>query len=237
MAILGTASRSAPPRWRIENAVHPNPHSMQTSPKGLLALTLTAGLAITAASAQSLNFIVFESAGANASDLDEISLNAHLFNTVDGVEIQIANTSVPGNDWVTNDVPTITSLFFEDENSLLIAPSFNGSDSIGVVSFNYDDGGNLPGGKNIAFDTIFSFRAAPSPVLNGIDPNEVGSFKFTGSDYDTVLTAFNSGDIRIGAHVQQIDDFGSASVVTVVPEPGTSVLALLGVAALFRRKR
>jgi hypothetical protein len=202
----------------------------------ICCITVLATIATTInANAQSWDFTVFESAGADTSDLDEISLSAHLFNTVDGVEIRIANTSVPGDDWVTNDMPTITSLFFEDGDSLLIAPSFNAAGSIGGVSYDYSPGGSLPGGDPIAFDTVFTFKAKPSPVNNGIDPNEVGSFTFTGSDYGTVLAAINNGEIRVGAHVQQIN--GSDSASYVVPEPGTGVLALLGVAALLRRKR
>lgn len=206
--------------------------------KNIFCITVLSTMATTlVASAQSLDFTVFESSGANAADLDEISLSAHLFDTVDGVEIQIANNSTPGDAWVTTDMPTITSLFFEDGDGLLIAPSFNAAGSIGTVDYEYASGGNLPGGESIAFESVFSFKASPSPVNNGIDPNEVGSFTFTGSDYAAVLAALNSGEVRIGAHVQQIGADGSGSVSYVIPEPGTSMLALFGALALFRRKR
>lgn len=207
------------------------------APKGLVPIALALGLAVTAANAQSLDFVVFESDGADGPDLDQISLSAHLFRLGDGVEIQVANTSTPGDNWVTSDTPTITSLFFQDSGNLLIAPSFNAAGSIGTVDYRRESRGNLPGGRRIGYATVFSFSPKPSPVINGVDPDEVASFTFTGSDYDAVLAAINRGEIRIGAHVQQIDDDGSASFVTPIPEPGTGMLALFGLAAVLRRRR
>ena len=214
---------------------------MKTSPlsKGLLALVITTGLSMTSLPAQNLDFLAFETEGARAADIEEISLAAHLLDTGTGVEIRIANTSTPGDAWVTRYVPTITTLFFEDAGGLLIAPSFNAAGSIGIINYTLQAGGNLPGGNNIGFDTLFAFKSARPPVVNGVDPNETASFLFEGSSYVDVMAALNSGDIRIGAHVQQIGECAedSASFVTQVPEPGTTLLALLGTLLVLRRRR
>jgi len=207
-------------------------------PKALLVMAFTAGLSMTSASAQSWDFAVFESSGAKSGNLNQITLAAHLIDTGSGVEIQVANDSVPGGGWISTWTPTITSLYFENASELLIAPSFNAVGSIGGIDYDLRSGGNLPGGRNIDFGTAFSFRPDSPPVVNGVNPSEMASFVFAGSSYAEVLAALNRGEIRIGAHVQQIgphDD--SASFVTQVPEPGSALLALLGTLLLLRRQR
>ncbi|MBX3364640.1 MAG: hypothetical protein KF866_07735 [Phycisphaeraceae bacterium] len=81
---------------------------------------------------------------------------------------------------------------------------------------------------------IFSAGATPPPSMNGLSPGETMtiSFDLTGATVADVLDALNSGSFRIAQHVISIGEF---SVWTITPAP--SALALLGLAAVGRRRR
>ena len=110
---------------------------------------------------------------------------------------------------------------------------------------------NFPGGNNIGFDTTFSFGAKnPSPQW-GIEAGE--SFQMlVDLTEPRVAAEFMQGlgtkSVRVGLHVQALEDGGSLSLVSTppggggeVPEPGT--MALLGSALMggmgwsWRRRR
>jgi hypothetical protein len=187
----------------------------------------------------SLDFVPFEFSGlANVSDLDHINVEALVAPAPGGVSIGIFNQSMPGDPGVTSTNPTVTRIFFEDRAGALgNSPSVQSSS--GVVSFVRNDGANLPGGNNIDFETSIAFTAAAPRPRNGLDPGESIVFFFGGSDYNSVLAGIVSGDFRVGLHVQEIGACAedSAAFVTVIPEPGSALLGLLGALMLLRRRR
>jgi hypothetical protein len=187
----------------------------------------------------SLDFVPFEFGGvSNVSDLDYIDLEALIAPEPGGVSIGIFNQSRPGDPGVTSTNPTVTRIFLEDRAGVLgNSPSV--SSSSGVVSFVRSDGANLPGGNNIDFETGIAFTAAAPRPMNGLDPGESIVFFFGGSVYDSVVASIVSGDFRIGLHVQEIGACAedSAAFVTVIPEPGSALLGMLGALMLLRRRR
>lgn len=187
----------------------------------------------------SLDFVPFEFSGvSNVSDLDYIDLEALIAPATGGVSIGIYNISTPGDPGVTSTSPTVTRIFFEDRAGVLgNSPSV--LSSAGGVSFVRSDGANLPGGNNIDFEVDFAFTAAPPRPRNGLDPGESIVFRFGGADYDSVVASIVSGDFRVGLHLQEIGVCAedSAAFVTVIPEPGSALLSLLGALMLLRRCR
>jgi len=209
--------------------------------KGRIALAtgMLALFGLSSVNAQtSLDFVPFETGGvSNVSDLDFIDLEALIVSVAGGVTIEISNKSTIGDPYITSTQPTVTKIFFEDRAGTL------GNDvsivgSTGVVSFDRNDGANLPGGNSIGFLVDTAFTATPPPTTNGLDPGESVVFLFSGSVYDALVASIVSGDFRIALHVQQIGMNGedSAAFVTV-PEPGSALLGLLGTLLLLRRRR
>lgn len=160
---------------------------------------------------------------------------------------KIANTSNNSqSSWVSGTQPTITNIYFEDSLDLLSSPSiitFTAVAPDNAVSYSVAaDGGNLPAGQNVGFDSDYLFQTNPPPSKNGLDPGESLTVAFQSLEtYSDLLGAINSGDLRIGLHVQEIGTRGaSASFVNVqaVPEPGGALLlGAVGVILLVRRRR
>lgn len=161
----------------------------------------------------------------------------------------IANTSTSSlSPWVNGTRPTITDIYFDDSSlNLLSSPTIVGSitappDNSVSYSVATPGTGNLPGGNNVGFDESYLFNTNPPPSKNGIDPGEVLTVSFQSSQgYAAILGALNSGDLRIGMHVQEIGTQGaSATFVSTqaVPEPGSALLVgVVGVILLVRRRR
>jgi hypothetical protein len=109
---------------------------------------------------------------------------------------------------------------------------------------------NLPGGQNVDF--VASASADSNPRRLGVMENGVNAasewlalhFTFLGAHtIDDVTAALNSGDFRVGVHIQGLPDGGSDSYV-LVPEPTTVIAGALlllpfGVSTLriLRKKR
>lgn len=106
------------------------------------------------------------------------------------------------------------------------------------VSFDYDHNANFPGGNSLAapFQTALGVLANHPSPWNGINDSTSSSryewltlrllLDNNGSSWNDLLNAVNSGEFRVGLHVQSIGGkSGSDSYVTApVPEP-TTVLA------------
>lgn len=134
--------------------------------------------------------------------------------------------------------------------------------SFGLVGVDFETG-KWPGPPNVpawndatpSFDTAFSTGAASPPPKNGVNPGEeLGViFDLNGNSVSNVLTSLNSGDARIGLHVQAFDSGGSESFVnssslgsppgapSAAPEPASLLVWGLGMVAgggaLHRRRR
>jgi hypothetical protein len=212
------------------------------------------------ASAQaSLNFSPFEIEGVSqASDLDYIDIDGQVISSVGGVTIGIVNSSIPGDGWITAQIPTITTFLFQDQANVLSSPTLSSASQ--GVSLTQNNNLNLPGGNTIGFTIESGFRANNPSVKKGLDPNEFVYFFFGGSNYEQVLAGLASGQVKIGMHVQEIGLGGddSASYINdlyvapndgggggnsggggpdVIPEPSSALLSLLGAALLLRRRR
>lgn len=198
-----------------------------------LALASLAFL-FTSAHAQTFSFCVFESSDiSDTSLLTPIHINATLTQNGDAVAILIMNDSIPGDDWVTSEVPTITKIAFDDDSGLsLPAPTF--SNGPPDVIFGVDNSLNIPGSNNIGFTTTYGFTADPPPTTTGLDPGEALLVSFADTDIAALEQAINNGDLRIAVHVQQIGSASTddgASFVNKIPEPSSTIL--MGIAALI----
>ena len=188
--------------------------------------------------AQTYSFTTFETGGVGDSGaLAPIQLNATLSQNGTSLNVIISNDSQPGDDWVTSTVPTVTKISFDDNASILPSPTF--ANNPPNVVFHANNSVNIPGSNNIGFDTTYGFSADPPPTTTGIDPGEQFVVSFANLTADEFAKAVNSGDLRIAMHVQQIGKGDwSASYVTQVPEPSSSLLVGIGgILTLIRRRR
>lgn len=138
---------------------------------------------------------------------------------------------------------SISEIYFDDG---LLGPSQVFNSLGGSTSFTGGGAnpGDLPGGGPVGFTATQSFSADAqgNPSL-GVDTAQdiVGIFFGLGAfaDYNAVVDAVNTGDLRFGYHIRSIGVAGeSDSYVSVVPVPAAvwmfgSALGLLG---WFRHK-
>ncbi|MCK5225862.1 MAG: PEP-CTERM sorting domain-containing protein [Planctomycetes bacterium] len=134
----------------------------------------------------------------------------------------------------------ITDVYFDDGTLLEISSVENGP---GVKFSQIATPGELPGANLLDPDFVtsdgFSADSHPQPLKNGVQPGQWVIIHFNLlplGTLDDVIDEMNSGDLRIGIHVQGFPDGGSNSMVTV-PEPATMVLLGLGGLALLRKRR
>jgi hypothetical protein len=129
-----------------------------------------------------------------------------------------------------------------DDNGYLSAPSVN-INNVGTVNFSGGAGNaQLPqGGNNFTTDYAFS-RVPGAGNANGIQAPETLGVRFTGN-YTNVLTALNSGALRLGIHVQALPGGASDSYISSntqdTPEPLTMLAAgaAVGFGTMFKKQR
>ncbi|KIO50330.1 PEP-CTERM sorting domain-containing protein [Nitrosospira sp. NpAV] len=166
--------------------------------------------------------------------------------------IDLGSSQVRFN-FTNNSTSSLTDVYFDDGTLLGIASITYSS---GV---NFSQGAsppNLPGGDSIspAFVTTAGFLAdSNAPVShNGVSQDEWLAIDFNlmgGQTYSDVISALalpnngETGDLRIGLHVQQFaTGGGSESFINIsspVPEPGTyaMLMAGLGLMGFMARRR
>lgn len=138
---------------------------------------------------------------------------------------------------------SITDIYF-DWSSSAFALSSSGSvftDSGAGVSFSWGAAPpDLPGGQGISFVADLAADSDPSAQPNGVNPGEWLNIRFAGESFANVVAGLNSGDLRVGIHVQGFATGGSESFVTTpIPEPETyaMLLAGLGLMGFVARRR
>ena len=143
---------------------------------------------------------------------------------------------------------TITQVYWDDSATPL--PDFSTPTIIPPAGNLWAVGGTppeLPGGSTLVppFGSDFMVSAdSPSPS-NGIGPGEsmeVVMAMASGKTYIEVINAINTGDLRVGIHVQGVAPTGGSVALyndpsLAVPEPGTALLLGSAMAALAFIKR
>jgi len=138
----------------------------------------------------------------------------------------------------------ISKVFFDD-NGYLSAPSLFGT-NIGEVSFSGGPSNDqLPqGGNNFTTDYAFS-RNPGGGNAGGIQGAESFPVSFRGN-YNNIIAALNSGDLKLGLHVQGLPNGQSDSYISTTsvntqdtPEPLTMLAAgaAVGFGTMFKKQR
>ena len=137
----------------------------------------------------------------------------------------------------------ISKVFFDD-NGYLSAPSVN-IGNVGLVDFSGGASNDqLPqGGNNFTTDYAFS-RNPGAGNANGIQAPETLGLSFNGN-YTNVLAALTDGTLKIGLHVQALQNGQSDSYISTssssqdVPEPLTMLAAgaAVGFGTMFKKQR
>jgi len=138
----------------------------------------------------------------------------------------------------------ISKVFFDD-NGYLSAPSLYGT-NVGEVSFSGGASNDqLPQGGN-GFTTDYAFSRNPGGGnAGGIQGAESFPVSFRGN-YNNIIAALNSGDLRVGLHVQGLPNGQSDSYISTssgntqdTPEPLTMLAAgaAVGFGTMFKKQR
>jgi len=205
---------------------------------GLLAIVLSLLIPVPAHALRlSFSNITGNSAVDAGIGEDQLFVDVTYFKETNQVSFKFGNTG--------EDACSITGVYFDDGAFLDDIASI---DSSGGVSFSqYAKPKNLPGANQASppFETTAGFLADSDPPVqpNGVNPGEWLGITFNlllGTDFDDLIAALISGELRIGIHVQGFDSGGSESFVNVpVPEPSSILFISVGIIGwvVFGRKR
>ncbi|MEG5233754.1 PEP-CTERM sorting domain-containing protein [Microcoleus sp. AT9b-C3] len=138
----------------------------------------------------------------------------------------------------------IGGVFFDDGGLLSNGAAVNNS----TAAFGSDQGsGNLPQGNIVGFTTDHSFFSNNGGGNKwGVQGGESIGFSFAGN-YNNVVSALNSGSLKLGLHVQSLPGRGatsdsyisSTSNTEATPEPLTMLAAgaAVGFGTMFKKQR
>jgi hypothetical protein len=196
------------------------------------AVALAGGISIGAQSAQAVSF-GFEV----LEDNSPIDLSGQLF--VDVLDAGGGQVSFKFEN-LGPLASSITGIYFHDMNGDIDPPLVIDSQSAGVSFSLGATPPDLPGGNNAdpPFVTTTGLLADSDPPVasNGINPGEwllILATAFT--DFNSIIAALISGDLRIGLHVQALSDGASETYITnptPIPLPAGLLLFLSGLAGV-----
>ena len=139
----------------------------------------------------------------------------------------------------------ISKVFFDDDFGYLSEPSLYGTNGSQVRFSGGASNDRLPqGGNDFTTDYAFSYQTGADNVF-GIQAGEIlGGLRFTGN-YNDVISALNSGALRVGLHVQGLPNGASDSYISSsantqdTPEPLTMLAAgaAVGFGTVFKKQR
>jgi hypothetical protein len=142
----------------------------------------------------------------------------------------------------------ISKVFFDDKNSFFDDDTYLSSPLVNIGNVGQVDfiGGasndRLPqGGNGFTTNYAFSRNTGDGNVL-GIQAGESLGLSFTG-DYNLVISALNSGALKLGLHVQDLPNGQSVSYISSntqdTPEPLTMLAAgaAVGFGTMFKKQR
>jgi len=222
----------------------PRMKSPLTLVKSLLAIAGVAAVsAVSAAPASAFSFGNI----AGGDTPGDSYVNSFTFDVVDEGQSVIFNIKNSGDAAAPS--MFISKVFFDDKNSFfdddtyLSDPSVN-IGNVGLVEFiGGASNDQLPQGGN-GFTTNYAFsRKTGDGNAFGIQGGESLGLRFTG-DYDLVMSALNSGALKLGLHVQALpndrsDSYISSGNTQDTPEPLTMLAAgaAVGFGTVFKKQR
>ena len=214
--------------------------------KSLLAVAGVAALsAVSAAPASAFSFVNI----AGGDTPGDSYVNSFSFDVVDQGQSVLFNIKNSGDD--ANPSMFISQVFFDDKNSFFDDDTYLSSPlvnigNVGLVEFiGGASNDQLPQGGN-GFTTNYAFsRKTGDGNAFGIQGGESLGLSFTG-DYNLVISALNSGALKLGLHVQALPDGQSDSYISSssgntenTPEPLTMLAAgaAVGFGTMFKKQR
>jgi len=207
--------------------------------KSLLAVAGVAAVSAVSAAPASAAFTFSNIAGGDpVGDAYVNSFTFDVFNQGASVLFKIKNS---GN--AAASTMFIRQVFFDDNdgNSYLSTP-FANVDNIGPVTFSPGPTNFPQGGQG--FTTNYAFSRSGPGNASAIQAGETLGVRFTGN-YNNVISALNSGALRVGLHVQGLPNDGSDSYISSsgntenTPEPLTMLAAgaAVGFGTMFKKQR
>ena len=216
--------------------------SKLTLVKSLLALAGVAAVsAVSAAPASAFSFGNI----AGGDTPGDAYVNSFTFDVVDEGQSVLFNIKNSGDAAAPS--MFISKVFFDDKNSFfdddtyLSSPSVIGN--VGLVEFiGGASNDQLPqGGNGFTTNYAFSHKTGDGNAF-GIQGGESLGLRFTG-DYNLVISALNSGALKLGLHVQGLPNDRSDSYISSntqdTPEPLTMLAAgaAVGFGTVFKKQR
>lgn len=139
---------------------------------------------------------------------------------------------------------SITDIYFDDMFPTVLSDISYITNYSGVDFSEGASPGDLPGGQSYSFSADHSADSDPPAQPNGVNPGEKLDIVFnlvSGYLFNNVIAGLDSGDLRVGIHVQGFDGGYSEAFINnpaPVPEPATFVLVGSALAGLpFIRRR
>lgn len=205
---------------------------------------LAAGLALAAASPAHAITLTFDQVTTNSPTDYSGLLSAEVIDQGTGVLFLVTLDDAPP----TGD---IRNIYIEDTGGLFSAMDFSAAFTpIGPTPVSFSSPANPAKPPGVAsFTSTFSFDAdSPMPQNNAVNNGETAAFVATysgGVSFGNVEQALVNGTLRVGLHMQGLDPNGMQSDSYVsqpaddptIPEPDTTLLAVIGVCLILRRRR